>query len=116
MTPEQSVLNAIQDAFCDFVKPAAAIHRELTRDNYTLQIVWDDMQVFADVTTVVNEGLTTGRIHAAGFFKTIVDDLIHKFAIEIIKKREKMAKKLDKTEMRTSKVLRLAKPDQPAQG
>jgi len=103
------MLNQLEQAFVDYTRPAAIIQQQVGKDVWTLQMLWDDMQVFADVTPVVLEVMETGKIGAESVFKELCDDLVHKFAVAIIEKRDKMVKKEAKQKLRQSKVLRLHK-------
>jgi hypothetical protein len=107
--PSKDVIEGLSGIFADYVKPAGAIHRELLSDRWTLQMTWFGFQVFADVTPVVNEVIYSGKISAGGFFKEIIDDLIGKFATEIVQRNEKMEKKEAKVALKQSKILRLQK-------
>lgn len=106
-TPSKETLDNISNFFADYMKPAGAIHRELVSGNYTLQMVWNGFQVFADVTSVVNEAQNTGRLSAHGMFNGILDDLLLRFAREIVQRDVKLDKKEEKKAMRSSKILRL---------
>ena len=102
-------LKAISEIFADYVKPAGAIHQELGADKFTLQMTWEGFQVFADVSPIVAEVVATSKVSAEGRFKDLIDELILKFASEIVRKHEKMVKRTIKQEVKQSKVLRLLK-------
>lgn len=106
-TPSVEALNGLGQVFSDYMRPAGAIHRELKSGRYTLQMVWNGFQAFADVTPVVEEAINTGKISAHGMFTETLDELLLDFARKFIERDAKTERREAKQAMRQAKILRL---------
>jgi hypothetical protein len=87
----QDVMTELGTVFETYTKPAAAIQKAQDKDGYFMSMAWGRFGLTLEVTEVVEEVLSTGRLTKEGQFQAIVDQALYELAKEMVAKHEKLA-------------------------